>query len=641
MQIAQPPAAGCRYATMPTLLDLPVQLPSTTVYGGCVPAAAAAPAGLIARPVAVPVSPMWSQAAAVPVNYQKPHERAASPAPVWRSPQVTKPKEAQELASLDIRREANSLAISPDGRRVAVALQDHTLQIWDAEAQILIHVLRGHKYWVNDVVYSLDGHLVASASADKSIKVWMAADGSCEATLQGHLLAVSSVAFSSDARRLASGSWDKTVCLWDADQCRCTQTLTGHTDWVHSVAWVQGGHHVASASSDHSVRVWNAISGVVEQVLVGHLQTVSSVSFARSGVFLASGSLDGTVRVWNLREGSLVARLHQDTDESSVHSVAFSPDGERIVVGCGDRCVKVWSFRTGELELNLPGHEDTVNKVAVTGDGQRIMSCSHDEMLKVWRLPTWRPMAAVVAPQAAIAVQPVQLRAPSPGPAPTPARAVSPAAACRAQSPETLQDLQERLRSSEEINQRLRRQLSQARGELDDKLNSRSKIRDTPEEVFLDRAPSSPPFPAPALPQSPGGASAQRPLRNTAQHYLSMMPTIMAGSAGSAPQGLPQMPIFQISHPAGSASPGLPPRSARPEAEGFFDAARARSPSPAQAWRPQASPCANFGNVFIADPVEPVMRPPAPPYLASDIQSYMAPARDRLVSYNSAMRHFS
>eukprot|EP00930_Biecheleria_cincta_P022876 TRINITY_DN16616_c0_g1_i2.p1 TRINITY_DN16616_c0_g1~~TRINITY_DN16616_c0_g1_i2.p1 ORF type:complete len:657 (-),score=89.94 TRINITY_DN16616_c0_g1_i2:24-1832(-) len=601
------------------------------------PAAAAAPAGMIARPVALPVSQVCPQA--VPVSYQRPQESAGSPAPVarWRSPHMVEPQEARELVSLNIGREANSLAVSPDGRRIAVALQDHTLQIWDVDAQILVHVLRGHKYWVNDVVYSQDGYLLASASADKSIKVWMAAEGRCEATLQGHLLAVSSVAFSSDARRLASGSWDKTVCLWDADQCRCTQTLTGHTDWVHSVAWVQGGHHVASASSDHSVRVWNAISGIVEQVLVGHLQTVSSVSFSRSGVFLASGSLDGTVRVWNLREGSLVARLQQDNDESSVHTVAFSPDGERIAVGCGDRCVKVWSFRTGEQELNLPGHEDTVTKVAVTSDGQRVMSCSHDKMLKVWRLPAWRPRAALAAPQAAVAVPPAQLRAPSPsrGSSPTPARAASPAAACRAHSPETLQ----------EVNQRLRRQLSQARGELEDKMNLRSKICDKPEEVFLDRAPGSPPFPAPlALPQSPGGASAARPLRSTAQaqHFLSMMPTIMAGSAGFAPQSLPQMPVFQINHPAGSASPGLPPRSARSEASLCAKCGNHFMPDSAfcrhcGARREQAQMAASA--TYVA---EPLTIQAASPYLPGYTQSYVAPGRDRPPgSYNSAMRHFS
>lgn len=341
----------------------------------------------------------------------------------------------------------------------------------------------------------------------------------------------------------------------------------------------------------------------------------------------------------------------------------FSPDGERIVVGCGDRCVKVWSFRTGEQELSLPGHQDTVSSVAITGDGQRVMSCSHDKMVKVWRLPGWRSRAAVAAPQAAVVVPPAQLRASSPGW--SPARAASPAAACRAQSPETLQDLQERLRSSEDINQRLRRQLSQARGELEDKMVFRSKLRDTPEEVSLDRAPGSPPFPAPpVLPQSPGGASAPRPLRNTGQHFLSMMPTIMAGSAGSNPQSLPQMPLYQISHPAGSVSPGLPPRSARAEAEGFLDAARARSPSPAaQAWRPQANLCANCGNHFMPDSAfcrhcgarreqamlvtgapymaEPMTRQAATPYLPGYTQSYVAPGRDRPVSYNSAMRHFS
>ncbi|CAE8743180.1 unnamed protein product [Polarella glacialis] len=282
----------------------------------------------------------------------------------------------------------------------------------------------------------MDGAWIASASADKTVKVWRAADGRCLATLSGHLLSVSSVAFSSDARRIASGSWDKTVCIWDVEQGRAVLTLTGHADWVHSVAWAPGSHQVASASSDHSVRVWSTISGVVEQVLVGHLQTVSSVSFARSGVFLASGSLDGTVRVWNLQEGTLAARLEQD---SSVHSVAFSPDSEHIVVGCRESLVKVWSFRNGEQEAQLSGHEESVQCVATSLDGSVAASCSHDKTLRVWRLPK-RQTQKVSAMQRTPLGGLRQVISPEP----------------------SLQELQEQLKRSDEVNQHLRKQLLQA-----------------------------------------------------------------------------------------------------------------------------------------------------------------------------------
>mmetsp|Transcript_13771 Transcript_13771/g.37286 ORF Transcript_13771/g.37286 Transcript_13771/m.37286 type:complete len:693 (+) Transcript_13771:139-2217(+) len=362
----------------------------------------------------------------------------------------------QQLMSLPIGREVNAVALSPDGRRALFGLQDHTLQMWDLEAQVLLNIFKGHKYWVTHVAYSVDGIHIASASADKSIKVWNAANGKCEATLQGHMLSVAGVAFADDATRLASGSWDKTVCIWDVERAgRALLTLIGHTDWVHSVAWAPGGRRLASASSDHSVRVWNVISGVVEQVLVGHLQTVSSVSFARNGVFLASGSLDRTVRVWNVQDGTLSARLQQDTDEGSVHCVDFAPDSERIVVGCSDKAVKVWNFRTGDQEGQLLGHEDAVFGVSLTPDGNHIVSCSHDKTARVWHMPSKRSAATAL-----------------------PATPAGGTLAMGQSVAGSFQELHDRLRTTEDTNQRLRQQLSEAQSQIEEK-NRRMKNRES------------------------------------------------------------------------------------------------------------------------------------------------------------------
>jgi len=460
-----------------------------------------------------------------------PTVRMQAPAPAVQGP---------ELRTLSLQREANAVALSPDGRRAAVGFQDHSLQLWDLEAGLLLHVLRGHKYWVNDVDYSRDGSLIASASADKTIKVWHASTATCKVTLQGHLLSVSAVAFAGDRRRLASGSWDKTVCIWDIEEASCVQTLTGHTDWVHSVAWAPGGHQVASASSDHSIRIWDVVTGAADSVLVGHLQTVSCVSFSANGIFLASGSLDGTVRVWNLREGALAARLTQETDGSSVHAVTFSPDGELLIVGCADRSVKVWNLCTSELIQSLCGHEDAVQSVAASADG-RAVSCSHDKTLRVWRLP--RPR--VVVKQAAVSSAPLRSTCP------TPPLRLAP----------RMQDLQEQLLSSQRRNKQLREQLSQAQSEVTRYQSGGDNLAEGATEEPAARVPETPP--KLKLPTSPAG-SAKRfvaPSPLAAPPCWGMLPTTIAGSGACAAEHRPG-PIPIISRPAGSSAPA--PAVARP-----------------------------------------------------------------------------
>jgi len=377
-----------------------------------------------------------------------------------------------EVCALNVVREVNAVAMSPDARQVALGLQDHTLQVWDIGEKVLVHVFRGHRNWVNAVAWSPDGARLASGGADKTIRVWSAWSPQCESTLQGHLLSVNAVAFSEDALRLASGSWDKTVCIWDVEQGKALVVLNGHTDWVHSVAWAPGGRQLASASSDHSVRVWNAVTGVAELVLLGHLQTVSSVSFARNGIFLASGSLDRTVRIWNVQEGALVARLQQDSDEGSVHCVAFMPDSDRVVVGCGDRHLKVWGVRSGDLEGQLSGHEEAVCGVAASFDGQRLVSCSHDLTVRVWRTPPRRPrtLPGTTPPPAALAGAAVAEGLL------TPSLPSLPLAGGGAGGPTgaSFKELADRLRFSEDTNQRLRQQLSEVQFELEE---SASRLR--------------------------------------------------------------------------------------------------------------------------------------------------------------------
>jgi WD40 repeat protein len=106
---------------------------------------------------------------------------------------------------------ATRIAVSPDGQRIAGAMSDRTVRLWDAQGQ-LISVLRGHSDLVMDVAFSPDGSELASASYDKTVRVWELATGRYR-VLRGHTRAVDRVTWRSRSE-LVSASYDGTIRIW-------------------------------------------------------------------------------------------------------------------------------------------------------------------------------------------------------------------------------------------------------------------------------------------------------------------------------------------------------------------------------------------------------------------------------------------
>jgi WD40 repeat protein/serine/threonine protein kinase len=108
-----------------------------------------------------------------------------------------------------------SLAFSPDGRRLVSAGKDRSVRIWDTATAAQLMVLGGHTDEVFAAVFHPDGRRVASAGRDGAILVWDLATAAEVARLQGHTNYVFSLAFSPDGTSLVSGSGDGTARLWD------------------------------------------------------------------------------------------------------------------------------------------------------------------------------------------------------------------------------------------------------------------------------------------------------------------------------------------------------------------------------------------------------------------------------------------
>jgi len=66
----------------------------------------------------------------------------------------------------------DSVAVSPDGTRIATGMTDGRAAVWDLASRNRMLSLSGHSGRVWAVAFSPDGERLATGSADTSIRIW-------------------------------------------------------------------------------------------------------------------------------------------------------------------------------------------------------------------------------------------------------------------------------------------------------------------------------------------------------------------------------------------------------------------------------------------------------------------------------------
>jgi eukaryotic-like serine/threonine-protein kinase len=245
-----------------------------------------------------------------------------------------------------------------------------------------IYVYSGHSGLVWSVAWSPNGKYIASASADKTVQVWGANNGTHHYTYTGHTDTVYGLAWAPDSQRIASSSYDGTVQVWNALNGYYPFSYTEHTSWVWPVAWSHDGNYIASAGGDRTVRVWKATDGQSMYTYRGHSGFIYGLAWAPDSRRIVSVSGDRTAQEWNAFDGSnsFVYRPYATT----IWGVSWSPDGQRIAIACDNKTVQIWDASSGDHAYIYYGHSDFVYSVAWSPDGARIASAGDDRTVQVW-----------------------------------------------------------------------------------------------------------------------------------------------------------------------------------------------------------------------------------------------------------------
>ena len=98
------------------------------------------------------------------------------------------------------------LAVSPDGKRMAAALWNYTVVLFNLQTMTEEFRLKGHKDEIFGMTFSPDGKTLATASWDSTVKLWQVASGEQLLSFRSPYGITWSVAFSPDNSMLAFGS---------------------------------------------------------------------------------------------------------------------------------------------------------------------------------------------------------------------------------------------------------------------------------------------------------------------------------------------------------------------------------------------------------------------------------------------------
>src|SRR5262249_10751129 len=270
---------------------------------------------------------------------------------------------------------SDRLAISPDGKVLAVPGESQTIGLWDAATGKKFRELEAHpSNALLALGFSPYGKTLAAAIGDGTILFWDVVTGKLIPRQALHEATYANLAFSPDGKTLAIGDGDLGLVedprkLRKVPTVRLLDAVTGR-DLRKPFDLPE-----AASSRDRSPR-WVSM-GQVAFSADGQVLAAAVSSTSRQGT-------DPTIQVWEVATGRVLCRLERVLAGAGDLSrrFALSPDGKSLVT-VGDP-PRLWEVATGKLRGQIRGHSNTVWATAFSPDGRLLATGSQDTTVLIW-----------------------------------------------------------------------------------------------------------------------------------------------------------------------------------------------------------------------------------------------------------------
>lgn len=214
-----------------------------------------------------------------------------------------------------------------------------------------------------------DGKVALSESTEHSLVLWDVAAGEVMEELESHGLRVESVDFSPDGKLLAAGVTGLGVVLWDLAAGRPRLDLPGSVAWPSGVRFTADAARVFHATRDGGIALFDLAAGRRLHAFPAGMVGRPCLSVARDGSRLATAGWDHMKEVASLRlfDAATGKERWASMDEKGpIAALAISPDGRRLVAATLSR-LTIRDLEAGAVQQEIPGEWLTLDGLSPDG----------------------------------------------------------------------------------------------------------------------------------------------------------------------------------------------------------------------------------------------------------------------------------
>lgn len=316
-----------------------------------------------------------------------------------------------------------SVAVSPDGRLLAVSANLWMVEIYEVHSDKKMRTLHDFDGGATCVAFSPDGQYLAVGTGSGDVQRLNTITWEQEFPENGHSHDVSCLAISPDVRELLSGSCDRSVRRWNLSAPGKTETVHCFESRVTSVAYRPDGKWFAASSARGGIL--REVAGGMQYTLAAG-QHLSGLAFTPDSKTLAVAEgrdKYGTIVLWDAQtgrelhrfpnqgggpngmpamssDGKYVAATFWNKKSATVWdvshgtelrslgntemvSVAFHPNGRTVATG-QNGTITLWNIEDGALIRVLNGHAWRVSSLKFTPDGKWLVSSASDGTIRLW-----------------------------------------------------------------------------------------------------------------------------------------------------------------------------------------------------------------------------------------------------------------
>ena len=240
-----------------------------------------------------------------------------------------------------------SVAISTDGKTLALGRLDTTIALWDITdpaAPAILNSWSGHSLPIESLAFSADGNTLASSSDEPKSRIilWDITDRKAPRktrTINGHSLVVTSLIFSPKDDILISGSFDNTIMLWDVIDPKSklelgSNVLLGNDEFLIGFAFKPNSKILTTNYYDvnfeiSNLAIWDVSDPASPKKIKTLDQPANSTVFSRDGKLMVASDDNNIVSLWDATD---FAKLGEIKTDNVTYTVEFSADDKTLAI---------------------------------------------------------------------------------------------------------------------------------------------------------------------------------------------------------------------------------------------------------------------------------------------------------------------